>query len=151
MDFFGFSEPQNPPGTSKINEKPLVFLGFSLFSHIAQDGRKSFENVPKMFPGRLQGSPRPFSDPPDMLQDGPKMAPGRALTLQDAPKKCPRRIHDTSRWPKADQCPFQTPTRPLPNTIFAYLRSQTWSAFWVFSFLTTPSFSQLLFASLSFT
>ena len=33
--FFLLLEPQNPPRASKINEKPLIFLGFLLFSHIA--------------------------------------------------------------------------------------------------------------------
>ena len=56
VDFERYSEPQNSPGTSKINEKPLVFLGFWLFLHFAQDGRKSS----KMLPESLQDSPKPL-------------------------------------------------------------------------------------------
>ena len=34
IDLLKFFELWNPPGTSKINENPLVFLGFSLFLYI---------------------------------------------------------------------------------------------------------------------
>ena len=35
IDFLQFFEPPSPPRTWKINEKPLIFLGFSLFSYVA--------------------------------------------------------------------------------------------------------------------
>ena len=63
FDFLESPEPQNPPRTSKINEKPMVFRGVRLFSFLAQDCRKSFEKTPKMLPISLQHSPKPVQDP----------------------------------------------------------------------------------------
>ena len=82
----GFSEPPNPPGTSKINKKQFVFLRFLLFSHVAQENRKSSEKAFKMVPGSLQDFLKPFQDPPKTPQDGPRTPSRGPLALQDTAK-----------------------------------------------------------------
>ena len=114
IDFFGFSEPQSPSRTSKINEKPLVFLGFLLFSHIAQDGKKSYQKATESLPGnaltcqilskilpkRLKIVPRHLQNAPPGLPDDPRHIPGRTKTTPDTAKLS------------------NIPARPLQSSIF---------------------------------
>ena len=86
-----FSEPPNPPRTSKIKKKQLVFLSFLLFSDVAQENRKSSEKASKMMPGSFQDSLKPFQGPPKTPQDSPKTPPRRPLMLQDTANACYRR------------------------------------------------------------
>ena len=104
-----------------INEQPLVFLCFLLFSYIAQDSGKSFKNAPKMVPESLQESPKPFQDPSKTPQDSPKTPPRRLLTFQDAPKARSRRAQDAPRLPKTPQESPITPPRPLQSSFFERL------------------------------
>ena len=77
IDFFNIFDPPNAPGTSKINEKPLVFLGFLLFSHIAQADRKSAKNASSVTPESFQDSPNPSQDPPKTPRNCSKTSPRR--------------------------------------------------------------------------
>ena len=99
----------NSPRTSKINEKPLVFLRFLLFSPIAQNGK----NIKKC----CQNGPKPFQDPPmtapRRLQNASRHPQRRLKTLQrrfhgapthleDAPihfQEAPRRLREASNIP----------------------------------------------------
>ena len=114
MDFYGFSEPQGVPGTSKINEKPKVFVCFLLLSHVALDNKKSTKNVLKSFQGSFQDSPKSFQDQLKTHQDGPKTPPRRSL---DAPRCIPGAPGRTKTAP--DTCkPTNMPHRPFQNSIF---------------------------------
>ena len=110
--------PSNLPETTKINEKPLVFLCFLLLSHIAQDGIKTSENTPRKLPRSLQDSPKPLQDPPKTLQDGPKTPPRRSPDAlkrsQGAFQTRPGRTRIAPDIPK----PSNTPPRPLQSSIF---------------------------------
>ena len=65
FDFFRFSKRQNPPGTLKINEKPLVFLVFLLFSQVAQNCKDPSKMCPK-------GSQEASKTPPRDSQEAPR-------------------------------------------------------------------------------
>ena len=122
VDFERFSKPQNLPRTSKINKKPLVFLGFLLFSCFAQDDRKSSKNAPRKLPRLPQTPPKSSQNilkwhrrAPKWLQDAfwhsrtpPRHAPGAPKTRQD----CPRHVRTTKK-----------PPRPPQNSIFEGLGS----------------------------
>ena len=113
IDLFLFFEPQSPPKTSKINEKPLVFIGFLLFSHFAQDARKSSKDTPKMLPGSPKTPQNPSKTLPRRLKMAPRYLQDAPKTLQDAPKTHSRHARHALRLPKTPPNP-QTclPTPP---------------------------------------
>ena len=107
VDFERYSEPQNSPGTSKINEKPMVFLGFLLFPFFVQDDRKAAKNDPRKPPRLPQTPPKSSQNilkwhrrAPKWLQDAfwhsrthPRHAPDAPKTRQD----CPRHVRTTQK------------------------------------------------------
>lgn len=118
LSIFQFFQTPESPGTSKINEKPKVFFGFLVFSRIAQDDRKSFENAPEMVTESLQDSPKPFPNPSKTLQDGPKTPPTRPLALQGARKARPSCAQDAPKLPQIPHESPKTPSRPFQSLIF---------------------------------
>ena len=129
VDFEKYSEPQNSPGTSKINEKPLVFLGFLLFPFFVQDDRKASKNDPRKPPRLPQTPSQILPKHSKMAPTRPKMAPRRLLALQDAPKARPRCAQDAPRLPKTRQDYPKKPPRPLQNSIFEGL-GKVLGGFW---------------------
>ena len=112
------------------------FRRFLLFSHFAQDDRKSSKNVSKMLPESFQDCPKPFQNPPKTPQNFTKalqncfeMPPRRPLALQGTLNLRPRRVQDAPRLPKTPQDYPKTLPRLLQSSIFEGLGTQKMKSF----------------------